>query len=131
MAGKVSFRLEDLREVAVQAAVDRIQNKKAYIETLENDPAHEQALAEWRQRCITAIEELHDYRYGVSDEALSEWRLPPMPKPDEHLIVRAKRDLAVLHVEHDRIAAKSQSLAPDEDGNVHLTRAQMSEFFGL
>lgn len=131
MAGKVTFKLEALQQQAREAYDNAIEAKKAEIAELSDTRKLARAVEAWRIRQRNRVENLHLYRDEISNEELAAWRPEPMPKEDSGPLHRATRELFLLETNRGNIIAKSRSLAPDADGNVHLTKAQMFEFFGL
>lgn len=131
MAGKVTFKLEALQQQAREAIDNTINAKKAEIAELSDTSRLSRAVEEWRERQQILVVQLYDNLTQTSNEELAAWRPEPMPKEDSGPLHRATRELFLLETNRGNIIAKSRSLAPDADGNVHLTKAQMFEFFGL
>lgn len=133
-SSKVQFRLETLREKAVESIDFRIAQQRLLVESFDDDEALEQRVAEWRaeqeQRISDLFRRLSDEK-GIDNHSLAKWKIAPIPEVDRWERQRAERDLQALENKRTQILAKSESLVADEDGNIALTKTQLSEFFGL
>ena len=132
-SSKVQFNLENLKEEALKSIDLRIEAKAAEVASHGDDAALDKLVEEWRARQETRISDLFS-KLGdgrLRDLELASFRIEPMPKADVHERFRAQRELQELKAVRTQIAAKSSSLVPDEEGNISLTKTQLSEFFGL
>lgn len=133
-SSKVQFRLETLKEKALESIDFRIAQQRLLVESFDDDAALEQRIAEWRARQEERISDLFrrlsDDR-GLDNHSLSKFKIDPIPEVDRWERQRAERDLASLENKRTQILAKSESLVADEDGNIALTKTQLNEFFGL
>lgn len=132
-SSKVQFKLDVLKSKALEAIDFRIAQKEAELSSFADDEALRALVEQWRENqheklrdVVAAIDsgQLDDYR-------LSKFALDPIPSVDRYERQRAERDLRALESERTRIVAKSESLVPDADGNIGLTKLQLREFFGL
>lgn len=133
-SSKVQFRLDTLREKALESIDHRIARKRLEVDSFEDDEALEQRVNEWRAKQEERISDLFrrlDDGRGIDNHSLSKWKIEPIPEIDRYERQRAERDLRSLESERLRILAKSESLVADEDGNISLTKTQLKEFFGL
>lgn len=133
-SSKVQFRLETLREKAVESIDFRIAQQRLLVESFDDDEALEQRIREWRARQEERISDLFrrlNDEQGIDNHSLSKWKIEPIPEVDRWERQRAERDLQGLENKRTQILAKSESLVADEDGNIALTKTQLAEFFGL
>lgn len=133
-SSKVQFNLETLKAKALESIDHRIAMKRLEVESFEDDAALEQRVAEWRAKQEERISDLFrrlSDEAGIDNHSLAKWKIQPIPEVDRWERERAERDLRSLEAERTRIVAKSESLVPDEAGNVSLTKTQLKEFFGL
>lgn len=132
-SSKVMFKLETLREKALESIDFRIAQKQLEVASFEDEAALTQRIKDWRARQETRIAELFSQlgEGGIGDHQLAKWKIQPIPETDRYERDRAERDLRNLEATRSRIVAKSESLVADEDGNISLTKTQLNEFFGL
>lgn len=132
-SSKVMFKLETLREKALESIDFRIAQKQLEVSSFEDEAALTQRIKDWRARQETRIAELFSQlgEGGIGDHQLAKWKIQPIPETDRYERDRAERDLRNLEATRSRIVAKSESLVADEDGNISLTKTQLNEFFGL
>ena len=132
-SSKVLFKLETLKEKALESIDFRIAQKRLEVESYDDDAVLEQRVEEWRTRQEERISDL--FRKlgdgGMDNYELSKFQLDAIPKVDRWERERAETDLRGLESRRSRIVAKSESLVPDEDGNISLTKLQLREFFDL
>lgn len=133
-SSKVQFRLETLRDKAIESIDFRIAAQTLVVDSFDDDAALEQRVNEWRENQEAKISDLFrrlNDDTGIDNLSLSRWKLDPIPEVDRWERVRAERDLQTLLSMRSKILAKSESLVPDENGNIALTKTQLGEFFGL
>jgi uncharacterized coiled-coil protein SlyX len=130
-SSKVSFKLEKLQERAVKSIDARITSQKERLERLKSDDALVVERAEWRAKQEERLRSLVANLRDLDDHALAAWKVDDIPTVDRYERTRAERDLQVLEATKSQILAKSDSLVPDADGNISLTKTQLAEFFGL
>ena len=132
-SSKVLFKLETLKEKALESIDFRIAQKQVEVENFDSDELLEQRIAEWRARQEEKISDLFRKlgEGGVDNHTLSKFKLDPIPEVDRWDRQRAETDLRGLESRRSKIVAKSESLVPDEDGNISLTKLQLKEFFDL
>lgn len=130
-SSKVKFRLETLKEKALESIDFRIAQQRLHVESFDDDEALEQRITEWRARQEERISDLFRSLDEADNHRLSKFKIDPIPEVDRWERQRAERDLASLENKRTQILAKSESLVPDEDGSIALTKTQLSEFFGL
>lgn len=132
---KVKFKLEDLKARALESLDARIENAGRNFEQLTDQTVYEEDCIEWRRKAEEQIVNLaHRISIGESMSNVDLSRaalLPNRPQRDEHAIVRARKALEALEAERTKVVAKSESLVADEDGNISLTKSQLSDFFSL
>lgn len=130
-SSKVQFALEALREQATSAIDARIKVQEEVVAIYQDEAAHTARITEWRAEQEERIHELSDKIASVSDVELLRFKIAPQPETDKFEARKATRDLANLRDLKAQIEAKAASLVPDEDGNITLTKTQLSDFFGL
>lgn len=129
-SSKTVFKLKTLQEKAVSAIDERIAAKVLEIENFDRlDQTAE--LGEWRNGCIAMIEGIYVRRFDCTDAELAGFHLPKKPHLDTYQRDRMEKELQTLQARRAKTMAKSGSLAPDADGNIALTKTQLSEFFDL
>src|SRR3954447_588515 len=109
-SSKVMFQLEGLREQALAAIDKRIADKQAESDGYAADDQIAE-LGEWRNACVTAIEDIFSRRHDVPDSLLEEFRLPKRPRRDQYAKDRAARELAQLQAPRTRMVAQPGPLA--------------------
>lgn len=133
-SSKVQFRLETLKEKALESIDFRIAQQRLLVESFDDDAALEQRVTDWRARQEERISDLFrrlSDDSGIDNHSLAKWKIEPIPEVDKWERQRAERDLQGLENKRTQILAKSESLVADEDGNIALTKTQLAEFFGL
>jgi hypothetical protein len=133
-SSKVVFSLETLKAKALEAFDARIARAEAHLASYDDDTAYQQEVREWREHqrnlILTLAARIDSGQVADSDLTVPGLRSMPDP-PRSWEQERAKADLERLHTQRIKITAKADSLVPDADGNVALTKTQLSEFFGL
>jgi hypothetical protein len=132
-SSKVVFKLDDLKEKALVALHTRIQ---AAIEELDNysEDRWEDYVEDWRTEQEKRVSHLFSRLGGkdLSNEELSSFRVKSLDRQTwDYKAQAAQAIVNRLQAQEASIRAKSESLVPDEDGNIALTKTQLSEFFGL
>jgi len=130
-SSKVQFKLVTLREKALAAIDNEIEQKEQELASLESDEVLAEQLREWRAQQEAKLSELFSQLDSIDDYRLSRFKLDPIPKVDRYEVDRARTSLERARTKRDRIVAKSDSLVGDEAGNISLTKTQLAEFFGL
>lgn len=132
-SSKVLFRLETLKEKALESIDFRISQKEQEIASYFDEEAMNSLVNQWRARQEERISDLFRRlgEDGISNAELAKFKVSPMPEIDEFEMRRAQRDLQSLVVTRSKIEAKADSLVPDKDGSISLTKTQLQEFFGL
>lgn len=132
-SSKVKFNLETLKTMALKSLDERIALARDQYDSYENDDALARRVTAWRARQEEKISHIFSQlgEGGVDDVRLSSFALDPYPQADYYARRDAEQALTRLLSTRSKIIAKSGSITPDEDGNVSLTKTQMSDFFGL
>jgi hypothetical protein len=132
-SSKVKFNLETLKTKALESIDVRIAQAQDEVNSHEDPAALEKRIDEWRATQETRISDLFSRLGdgGIRDRELAEFRVQPMPDTSTRERYRAEGNLRELRSIRSQIVAKTGSLVPDEDGNISLTKTQLSEFFGL
>lgn len=130
-SSKIRFRLPALREKALDAIDREIGEKQLDLDRVSDEVQYAQELVEWRNTQEIRLGEMVAALEFVSDADLEAFRVHPMPKLDEHLAARTRRELDRLTQQRESMLVKIDSLVADADGNVALTRTQLSDFFGI
>jgi exonuclease VII large subunit len=125
---KVLFKLSSLREKALTAINERIDNAEEELERLNRDDTLAELRRDWRQKQQIRIDDLFSRLDEISDEELSRFRLDELPKIDQWAKSKARQRVNGLRATRDQIIAKADSLV---SGNIGLTKTQLAEFFGL
>lgn len=128
---KVRFNLETLRDKAIKSIDFRIAQQRLVVSSFADDEALAARQQEWRVRQEEKITELFNKLCDLDDYALSRFTIDALPTVDKWDRREAQRKLDDLEAKRVQILAKSESLVPDEDGALALTKTQLSEFFGL
>lgn len=132
-SSKVQFNLETLKAEALKSIDERIARKEDRLSSFADDEALARQVDEWRAaqeaRISQLFRDLGDG--GVDNHTLSKFKIEPIPERDDYDFRRVARDLEELHRVRSQVVAKSNSLVADSEGNVSLTKTQLSEFFGL
>lgn len=130
-SSKVQFNLETLKKKALESIDFRIAQKQTEVDSFDDDDAFAETVKEWRAKQEERISDLFRNINDTDDYQLSRFAIAPIPKQDRWDRARSIRDLEDLQIRKAKITAKMESLVPDEDGNIALTKTQLSEFFGL
>lgn len=130
-SSKVMFRLDSLREKSLETINSRIETKQAEVDSFDDEAASAERVKEWRKEQEKKVKDLAKSLKDTDDYRLSRFSIDPIPEADVYERRRAIRDLESMKATRDRIVAKSDSLVPDEEGNIALTKTQLQEFFGL
>lgn len=131
-SSKTQFKLETLKEQSLAALDEQLRLKEEELARAQSADSHAEDLAAWRERCVTELEDLYRRRLEPgADTLFATYRFPKMPQRDRYQVSQLERDVERLKGRRVRIIAKAESLVPDADGNLSLTKTQLSEFFGL
>jgi hypothetical protein len=132
-SSKVKFNLETLRRKALESLDVRIAQAQTEVDSYFDDAAMEQRLVEWRSRQERKISVIFSQlgEGQVDDYRLAQFALDPIPSVDRYARRDAEQRLAHLKGKRSQVVAKAESIVPDEDGSVSLTKTQLTEFFGL
>jgi hypothetical protein len=130
-SSKVKFRLETLRENALQSLDERIEAARLAVDSYADDTALAEEQRRWRAAQEKKLSDVFRRLEEIDDYRLSKFTLDPIPTVDRWDVRRAKERLDSLEAKRSRVEAKATALVPDEDGNVSLTKTQLDEFFGL
>lgn len=133
-SSKVKFNLETLKKKALESIDERIRLKEVEVESHGDDNALAEVRKTWRAEQERKISDLFrglGEDGEVDDHTLSQFRIDPIPVIDDYERRRAQSDLQRLKGQRTKIVAKTDSLVPDEEGNLSLTKTQLTEFFGL
>lgn len=132
-SSKVRFNLETLKAKALESIDGQIARKQEEVDSFEDSDALERRVDEWRTRQESRVSDLFRGlgEGGVSDYELAKFQIEEMPSVDRYDIRRVQRDLDTLLSRRSKIVAKTDSLVPEEDGTIALTKTQLAEFFGL
>ena len=133
-SSKIRFNLDTLREQAFKAMDDQIQVLEDYLSELDQQEYHLKSRVDaWREqqseRVLSLADQLREDK--VSDAELAGFKVSPVPSLDQYEARQVRGELRLARQEKRRIAAKSTSLVPSEDGTIALTKTQLREFFGL
>jgi len=130
-SSKVKFKLDVLRQKAIESIDYRISQAELEVASFDDDEAFSERVRQWREDSERRLSEIFSQLGEIDDYRLSKFRLAEIPTIDRYARRSAERVLEDLKVKRSRVIAKSESLVPDEDGNISLTKTQLSEFFGL
>ena len=134
-SSKVVFRLETLRERATEALETKIKIANSNLAAHYDDRALAEAVAKWRaeqeKRVAELASALHEDGSAVADATLAAFSVDDMPSRDRWRERECRQRLEYLITRRAEVEAKSSALVPDADGNVHLTKTQLREFFDL
>lgn len=133
VSSKVLFRLETLKEKALEAIDLQIAQKTLEVDSFEDEDALEERVKEWRTKQEERISDLFRQlgEGGIDNYRLARFKMDDLPKFDRYDRERAMRELRSLEAKRSEISAKASSLVPDEGGNISLTSTQMHQFFSL
>lgn len=130
-SSKIQFKLETLREKAIEAIDRQLEEKFEELNNLQNDPELAERIQDWRKNQDAALRELADTLGATSNEDLAAFKIEAMPRVNYGRTDRIEKDIRQLQRDRIRVEAKSASLVADDDGNISLTKTQLTEFFGL
>jgi hypothetical protein len=132
-SSKVQFKLSTLKTKAIESIDFRIEQAQREVDSYDNEAILLERIAEWRTRQEERISELFSQlgEGGIGDHQLAKWKIQPIPEIDQYGRGRAETALRRLEATRSKIMAKADSLVPDEEGNISLTKTQLEEFFGL
>jgi hypothetical protein len=132
-SSKVQFKLDTLKAKALESIDYRIDQITEDLSWLDNEDALSRRVQEWRAAQEAKLSEVFNQlgENGISDEDLAKFRLDPIPTQDLHERNRMVKQLRSLGALRTQIVAKADSLVGDADGNISLTKTQLSEFFDL
>lgn len=130
---KVVFKLDVLREKALESIDHRIALAQTELASYDDDEALAERVKEWRAHQEAKVSKLFAQlgEGGIDDYQLSKFKLDEIPSVDRWDRSRAERNLRELESKRTQITAKGDALVANEDGNIALTKTQLSEFFGL
>lgn len=136
MAGqsKVRFKLEDLKSKALDAIDAQIEQAGRDLEYLLDDDALQRDRDQWRNDVIEKVAGLYNDLQGDLEDRDLKFRLtsfPTYPVRDEYTVLRAQKRLKLLEEQRNKVVAKAESLVPDADGNISLTKTALADYFGL
>ena len=130
-SSKVMFNLENLKSESLKSIDERIARQKETVDSFHDDAAFESLVSAWRRTQENRIAELLSNMAQIDTQVLSKFKFEDMPSRDEYEQRSAVRELDRMHTTRSKIVAKTESLVPDEAGNISLTKTQLAEFFGL
>lgn len=133
-SSKVMFKLETLKKQAIKSIDERIRQTEQEVASYSDDEQLRLRIAEWRTRQEKRVADLHKrlrQSGSIGDHELARWSIEEIPSVDRWDRQRAERNLRELQSRKTQILAKGESLVPDAEGNVSLTKTQLSEFFSL
>lgn len=130
-SSKVQFKLDTLRERALEAIDLRIAQKEAELEKLGSPEQQKQRIDAWRAAQEAKISNIFSQLDTIDNVSLSRFRLDDLPDSNKWDRDRAQRDLDRLLADRAKVIAKAESLVADADGNLSLTKTQLKEFFEL
>lgn len=132
-SSKVKFNLETLKVKSLESIDFSIAQAEKEVESHEDPEVLEERVVQWRadqeKRISDVFSRLGDGR--LRDRELAEFRVQPMPEVSNRERWRAESRLRELQSTRSQIVAKADSLVADSEGNISLTKTQLSEFFGL
>lgn len=130
-SSKVQFKLETLKDRALETIDLRIAQKQEELDRLGSTEDQAQRTRDWRKAQEAKLRKLFRELEEMPDNVLAQFQIDKIPSVDRWDRDRVKQALARLQVERTEIIAKAESLVPDEDGNISLTKTQLREFFQL
>lgn len=130
-SSKVHFKLETLKDRALETIDLRIAQKQEELDRLGSTEDQAQRTRDWRKAQEAKLRKLFRELEEMPDNVLAQFQIDKIPSVDRWDRDRVKQALARLQVERTEIIAKAESLVPDEDGNISLTKTQLREFFQL
>lgn len=132
-SSKVKFNLETLKAKSLESIDFRIQQAETEVASYEDESALQERIRQWRANQESRISDLFNSlgEGGIGDHQLSKWRIQPIPEIDRYDRNKAEGTLRRLQSTRSQIVAKADSLVPDDEGNISLTKTQLDEFFGL
>lgn len=130
-SSKVQFKLEKLKELAVETIDLRIAQKEDELAQLGSPEDQAERMKAWRAATEAKISNVFRELDTLSDALLAQFTIDKIPQANRWDTERRQRDLDRLRADRAKMLAKANSLVPDEDGNVALTKTQLKEFFEL
>lgn len=130
-SSKVLFKLEELQARALESLDSRIAIKNEELVEYDSLEAVGSALQEWREVQEERISTIFRQLASIDNESLSHFKLDPIPHVDRYARSRLVREIRNLEEVRSQVVAKTESLVPDADGNITLTRTQLQDFFDL
>lgn len=132
-SSKVLFCLEDLKVNALKALDEQIAHTQAIVNNYDADALYSQQVDDWREdQKATILELAAKVKDGtITDVTLEAFKARAKPTRDRWDHERQKTHLHKLQNDRTRMMAKAEALIPDSDGNIALTKTQLSEFFRL
>lgn len=133
-SSKIRFNLESLSTEALKSIDTRIEQAQAKVDSYHDEGAFAQLMAEWRVRQEEKLRGLVARLDNgeLADIQLAKFRVDDVPDSGDKY--EQRRDLErvrALEVRRGEIQAKANSLVPDADGTISLTKTQLREFFDL
>lgn len=132
-SSKVLFNLETLKRRALESIDIRINQAQREVDSFTDEAALNDLIQQWRERQEKRISDL--FRRlgdeGISNAELAAFKVSDMPSFSTYELRRAQSTLSSLIAQRSQIEAKADSLVPDADGNISLTKTQLQEFFAL
>ena len=132
-SSKTMFSLETLKAKALESIDERIGRAQTEVDSHEDPAALEARIDQWRKDQEKRISDLFA-RLGdgrMRDRELAEVKVQPMPEVSNRDRYRAESRLRELEDTRSQIVAKADSLVPDAEGKISLTKTQLAEVFGL
>lgn len=132
-SSKVRFNLATLKQKALESIDQRIARARDEVESHDDPAALERLIDQWRADQEKRVSDLFRAlgEGGIRDRQLAEFKIQPMPELSIRERRQAEYRLRDLEDIRSQIVAKADSLVPDEEGNISLTKTQLDEFFGL
>lgn len=130
---KVMFKLEELKKRALEALDERIELAEAELDVLEQGDSWEEQIEQWRNDQLTRVQKLLEEWAKTDNDQLARFRVDSPPSWDGRVLEMRRMQGTLRYYKELRgqIKAKAASLVPDAEGNIALTKTQLSEFFGL
>lgn len=132
-SSKVLFNLETLKAQALAVTDQKIAQAEERIASIEDETDIAKRIEIWRNAMHGRILELAmKIEAGtIEDTEITRLYIQEFPRRSQHDMNDAKHNLNKLVNQRATILAKAESLVPDAEGNVHLTKTQLRDFFGL
>lgn len=132
-SSKVQFSLAKLKEEALKSIDFRIAQLQERVDSYDSDAEYQRQIDAWRDDQIKTLQSLCEKVNDgtVTDIELEGVKLRPKPTRDRYQHDKNAAMLAAQRALRSRVVAKAESLVPDEDGNLALTKTQLQEFFDI